>query len=189
MLNVKELTPVKEDAEVLRIKTDALLRETSTNFIRQIGDADRKARIMLVVNTIFLTIGITVLTKSIVEIHYAWVSAVVLVLSNVVSLFFSIQSVKPEFKKFTNKMSEDNIIHYKKCHELSLEEYTLQLKDTMLDDHKKMEAVIKDMYHYGNMLSIKYKMLGIAFRFFSWGMSLAVLSYLFIVLMASRSLL
>jgi hypothetical protein len=48
MLNVEERTPVKEDAEVLRIKTDALLRETSTNFIRQIGDAYLKHSISIV---------------------------------------------------------------------------------------------------------------------------------------------
>jgi hypothetical protein len=180
MLKTAENVP-KEEVEKLRIKTDALLRETSTNYIRQIGDADRKARVILIVNSVFLTIGITLLTKSIQDIPYAWISTVILVVSNVLSLFFSIQSVKPEFKRYTNKESEDNIIHYKKCDELPLNEYSAQLRSIMMDNEKKMDAVIKDMYHYGNLLTTKYKMLGMAFRFFSWGIILAVISYLFIL--------
>ncbi len=186
MLKLMEQIPAKGKKEKVRIRTDALLRETSTNYIRLIGDADRKARIMLIVNSIFLTIGVTLLTTSIHEIHYVWISAVLLMLSNVLSLFFSIQSVKPEFRKYTNKDCENNIIHYKKCNQLSLEEYTAQLRDSMLDNDKKMDAVIKDMYHYGNLLTTKYRMLSIAYRFFSWGISLAVISYLFILLIINR---
>lgn len=75
----------KKDKE--RIRTDALLRETSTNYIRLIGDADRKARIMLVVNSVFLTIGITLLTKSMDDMPFVWISATILMLSNVLTLF------------------------------------------------------------------------------------------------------
>ena len=90
MLNksVKESKKGKRDHE--RIRTDALLRETFTNYIRLIGDADRKARIMLIVNTIFLTISVTLLTKAIHDIPYVWISAAILLLSNMLTLFFSI---------------------------------------------------------------------------------------------------
>ncbi len=49
------------------IRTDSLLRETSSHYIRQIGDADRKARILLIVTSITITIGVTVLTKNVEE--------------------------------------------------------------------------------------------------------------------------
>lgn len=179
-ISVKESKKGKRDNE--RIRTDALLRETFTNYIRLIGDADRKARIMLIVNTIFLTISVTLLTKAIHDIPYVWISAVILMLSNMLTLFFSIQSVRPEFKKFLDKDVENNIMHYKSCHQLSLEEYSAQLKDTLLNNDKKMEAVIKDLYHYGNLLAIKYRLLNVAYHLFSWGILLAVLSYLFIIL-------
>lgn len=179
-ISVKESKKGKRDNE--RIRTDALLRETFTNYIRLIGDADRKARIMLIVNTIFLTISVTLLTKAIHDIPYVWISAVILMLSNMLTLFFSIQSVRPEFKKFLDKDVENNIMHYKSCHQLSLEEYSAQLKDTLLNNDKKMEAVIKDLYHYGNLLATKYRLLNVAYHLFSWGILLAVLSYLFIIL-------
>jgi hypothetical protein len=99
MLNIPVQSSKRGKKDKERIRTDALLRETSTNYIRLIGDADRKARIMLVVNSVFLTIGITLLTKSMDDMPFVWISATILMLSNVLTLFFSIQSVKPEIKK------------------------------------------------------------------------------------------
>lgn len=163
-----------------RIRTDALLRETSTNFIRLIGDADRKARIMLVVNSVFLTISVTFFTKSVKDIPYVWISAAILMLTNVVALFFSIRSVKPEFKKYE---TVDTILHYKKCHQLPFTTYMQEIKDTMENDDKKMEAIIKEMYHYGNLLTIKYHLLHLAYRIFSVGILLSVVTYLIFMLL------
>jgi len=186
MINISGKELKKEKKSIERIRTDAILRETSTNYIRLIGDADRKARIMLVVNSIFLTISVTFLAKTIHEIPNVWISASVLVISNVITLFFSIQSVKPEIRNSLNDQSENNIIHYKKCKELSLEEYSSELRDTMKDNTKKMDAIIKDLYHYGNLLALKYKLLKIAYTLFSWGILLSVISYLFIILFINK---
>ena len=186
MLNMPVQEPKRGKKEKERIRTDALLRDTSTNYIRLIGDADRKARIMLVVNSVFLTISITLLTKSMDDIPFVWISATILMLSNVLTLFFSIQSVKPEFKKDHHKDCDNNILHYKKSSRIPLEEYAAQLKDTMLDNDKKMDAIIKDLYHYGNLLTTKYKLLNIAYHLFSWGILLSVVSYLFIILIVNQ---
>ena len=186
MLNMPAQEPKRGKKEKERIRTDALLRDTSTNYIRLIGDADRKARIMLVVNSVFLTISITLLTRSMDDIPFVWISATILMLSNVLTLFFSIQSVKPEFKKDHHKDCDNNILHYKKSSRIPLEEYAAQLKDTMLDNDKKMDAIIKDLYHYGNLLTTKYKLLNIAYQLFSWGILLSVVSYLFIILIVNQ---
>lgn len=176
----------KEKSSDKKIRTDALLRETSTNYIRLIGDADRKARIMLLVNSVFLTISVTVLAKSIHDIPYVWISATLLMISNVVTLLFSIQSVKPEFRHYPGKESENNIFHYKKCRELSLEKYGEELRDIMNDNTKKLDAIIKEIYHYGNLLTLKYKLLKTAYRVFSWGIVLSVFSYLIIILFINK---
>src|SRR5436190_11739577 len=96
------------------IKTDSLLRETSTHYIRLIGDADRKARIMIVVNSILLTIGVTIFTKTIHQEPPVWISAIMLVIANLFALFFTIGSVRPELHVSVGKETENNILHYKK---------------------------------------------------------------------------
>jgi hypothetical protein len=54
-----------------KIKTDVILKETSGNYVRLIGDADRKARIMLVVNSLFLTLSVTLISKIIGDVQHS----------------------------------------------------------------------------------------------------------------------
>lgn len=166
------------------IKTDALLRETSSHYIRLIGDADRKARIMIVVNSILLTISITLITKTLHQGPPAWISLVILIISNLAALFYTILSVRPEIHVSVGKDTEDNILHYKKSSEYSLREYRAHMLHTMEDNDKKIEAVIKELHYFGNLLTLKYKLLKIAYRCFYWGILLSVASYLIMLLFA-----
>jgi len=169
-----------------KIKTDVILKETSGNYVRLIGDADRKARIMLVVNSLFLTLSVTLVSKIIGDVPHSWLFASILMLSNVISLFFSIRSIKPEFTHAENEEIENNILHYKKTNELTLDEYRSQIQSTLTDDTQKMDAFIKELYFYGRLLNMKYKLLKMAYRFFLWGIVLAVLTYIFILVMFNR---
>jgi heme exporter protein D len=182
MLQLPENIRYEGESIKERVKTDTLLRETATNYIRLIGDADRKARIILVVNTIFLTISISLLNRQALLDSYVWISVLILLLSNLVTLFYSIKSVKPEFREQKTEQCRENILHYCKCRELTLEEYDTAIRDTMKDKEKKMDSLIRDLYFYGNLLHIKYRLLGIAYRLFSWGIFLTVFSYLLILL-------
>ena len=141
---------------------------------------------MPIVHSIFITISGTLLTKSILDTLYLWISATLLMLSNVLTLFFSIQSVKPAFKKKGEKEMENYIIHYKKCHQLTQQECSAEIRETMHDQDRKMEAILNDLYHYGNLLNMKYKFLHFAYRLFSRGVLVAVLSYFVIVLLINR---
>ena len=175
-----------KDEKKKKIKTDLILKETSANYIRLIGDADRKARIMLVVNSIFLTLSVTLITKVIGDVKYGWLFASILMLSNVISLFFSVQSIKPEFAQVNNEEAENNILHYKKSSELTLDEYRSQINLTLTDDAQKMDAFIRELYFYGKLLTIKYRLLKKAYLFFSWGILLAIVSYVFIIIMVRQ---
>lgn len=181
MIEELELEKKKKKKSNKVIRTDAILRETSSNYIRLIGDADRKARIMIVVNSILLTISVTLLTKALNDKPDVWISATLLMAANLVTLFFSIISVKPELHSSIGKETENNILHYKKCMEYSLMDYSTQILDTMADGDKKMEAVIKNLYFFGNLLCMKYKLLKIAYRMFFWGILLSVISYFIII--------
>ena len=169
-----------------KIKTDVILKGTSSNYVRLIGDADRKARIMLVVNSVFLTLSVSLMTKLIGTIQHGWIFASILMASNVVSLFFSVQSVKPEFNQAKDEHAEDNILHYKKCGELTLDEYRAQINSTIIDDTQKMESFIKELYFYGRLLNTKYRLLKMAYYFFSLGILLAVLTYIILLIVVNR---
>ena len=182
-MNDNSLKGLKKDKKANEgIKTDSLLRETSSHYLRLIGDADRKARIMIVVNSIMLTGGVTFLTKTINNPSFVWISALLLIIGNLITLFFSVVSVQPELHSSIDKEVENHMLHYKKCQEFPLSQYTTLMMNTMQDNDKKMEAVIKDLYYFGNLLNRKYKLLKTAYRFFYGGILAAVFSYLVILL-------
>ena len=164
------------------ISTANMLRDTSGHYIRLIGDADRKARIMIVVNSILLTITATVLTGSLRHEAPIWISALILMLANLVTLFFSIISVKPEIQNHLGRETENNMLHYKKCSEFSLSDYKYELLQSLETNSQKLDALVKYMYFFGNLLNKKYKLLKIAYRAFYWGLTIAVISYVIIAI-------
>ena len=171
------------------IRTESLLRETSNHYIRLIGDADRKARIMIVVNSILLTVGVTTITNVIHHNPLAWISLTLLIAANLVTLFFTIVSVKPELhNKKIGKETEDNMLHYKKCSEYGLEDYRTALLNTLHDNDKKIDAIIKELHYFGNLLAVKYRLMKIAFKFFLWGIIISVCSYLVILWITKSSM-
>ena len=178
-----KLTAMKKEKIPNEIKTDSLLRGTSSNYIRLISDADRKARIMIVVNSILLTISATVLTKTIHHGPPTWISLILLAISNLLSLFFTFVSIKPEIHASIGKDLEDNILHYKKCSEYSFSEYMTHMMSTLDNNDKKLEAVIKELHYFGNQLTRQYRLLKIANSCFYWGIALSVVSYLLILLL------
>ncbi len=54
--------------------------------------------------------------------------------------------------------------------------------DVMQDKDKKMEVVIRDLYFFGNLLTMKYEVIKMSYRFFYWGLLLSVTSYFIIYL-------
>jgi hypothetical protein len=164
------------------IKGESLLRDTFSHYIRLIGDADRKARIMIVVNSILLTICITMITKSILFGPPVWISITLLIVSNLFALFFTILSVKPDIHTTKAKDTENNMLHYSRPSELTLPEYTERIMATMQDNDLKTDATIKELYYFGNLLSKKYKLINVALRCFFWGLVAAFISYMIIIL-------
>ena len=122
-----KLTKMKKVKIPNEIKTDSLLRGTTSNYIRLISDADRKARIMIVVNSILLTISATLLTKTVHQGPPTWISLILLIVSNLLSLFFTFISIKPEIHVRIKKDTEDNILHYEKCSEYSVRDYMVHM--------------------------------------------------------------
>jgi hypothetical protein len=175
---------MKKERIANEIKTDSLLRATSGHYIRLIGNADRKARIMIVVNSILLTIAVTIFTKTIHQEPSLWISATILILANLLALFFTIGSVRPELQVSKQKDTVKNILHFKKCSEYSLDDYKTHMMMTMNDNDKKLDAMIKELHYFGNLVTRKYQLLKSAYRCFYWGIVVAVVSYLIILLVS-----
>ena len=177
---------VNEWAKEEHINSDNLLRQVYSQNIKLIIDVDRKARVIIVVNSILLTLGLTIITKLMDHIHYAWISAVIMIITNLVSLFFCLLSIRPEIKIFLGKEVKDNILHYSKASQYKFKEYSDKVHELLHHNEEKVESLIKDLYFFGNLLTMKYRLMKISFRVFYWGLSVAVISYIIFVLIRSQ---
>lgn len=164
------------------VNSDDLLRQAHGQNIKLISDVDRKARVIIVVNSILLTLGITIITKLMDHVHYAWISAVILIFSSLFSLFFSLLSIRPEINSHLGKEVNDNILHYSKASEFKFRDYSEKVHELLHNNEEKINALIKDLYFFGNLLTMKYRLMKIAFRIFYSGLATAVVSYIIFVL-------
>ena len=164
------------------VDSDDLLRHAHGQNIKLISDVDRKARVIIVVNSILLTLGITIITKLMDHVHYAWISAVILIFSSLLSLLFSLLSIRPEINSHLGKEVNDNILHYSKASEYKFTEYSEKVHELMHNNEEKVNALIKDLYFFGNLLSMKYRLMKISFRIFYTGLATAVVTYIFFLL-------
>jgi hypothetical protein len=170
------------------IRAETLLRDASNHYIRLIGDSDRKARIMILVNSLMLTGGLTIITKVIHNQPLVWISATILICTNLMALFFTIMSVKPDLQSHISKETEFNMLHYHRCRDFSLTEYSRNMLTMLHDNGKMLDAKIKEIYFFGNLLEAKYKLMQVAYRFFIWGVLISITSYLVILFITQSSL-
>jgi hypothetical protein len=73
------------------------------------------------------------------------------------------------------------MLHYKKCVEYSLQDYTAMMINTMEDNVKKRDAIIKELYYYGNLLNMKYTYIKASYKSFLWGSIVSITTYLLIL--------
>ena len=168
-----------------QMSSDALLRQAYGHNLKMISDADRKARIIMVVNSILLTLGVTIITKLMDHVHYAWISGVILIFTNLLSLFFCLLSIRPEIKSHLGKEVNDNILHYSKASEYSFKVYSERVHELLHNNEEKIDSLIKDLYFFGNLLTMKYRLMKVSFRVFYWGLAVSILSYIVFVLLRS----
>ena len=173
----------KEWSKEERVDSDDLLRQAHGHNLKLISDVDRKARVIIVVNSILLTLGITIITKLMDHVHYAWISAVILIVTNLLSLFFCLLSVRPEIKSHLGKEVNDNILHYSKASEYKFKDYSEKVHELLHNNEEKVNSLIKDIYFFGNLLTMKYRLMKVSFRIFYSGLAVSVLSYIFFLLM------
>ena len=175
----------KEWSKEEHVDSDSLLRQAYGHNIKLIGDLDRKARVIIVVNSVLLTLGISIITKLMDHVHYAWISAVVLIVSNLLSLFFCLLSIRPEIKSHLGKEVNDNILHYSKASEYKFKDYSEKMHELLHNNEEKVNTLIKDLYFFGNLLTMKYRLMKIPFRFFYSGLAIGVTSYIVFLLIRS----
>lgn len=162
---------------------ETMFRLTSKNHLDLSSMADNKANIMISVNSIILSIVLTVLFRKLDEYPHFLIPTVILTVVCLATIVFSILATLPNVSK--GKFTRDNIINketnllfFGNFHGMKLPDYEWGMKQMMKDGDYLYTSLIRDIYFLGVVLGKKYKMLRTSYTIFMFGFVLAVLSFI-----------
>ncbi|SHM21487.1 Predicted metal-dependent phosphohydrolase, HD superfamily [Chitinophaga jiangningensis] len=162
---------------------ETMFRITSTNHIRLSSMADSKAHIMISVNSIILSIMLTLLIRRLEDYPNFIIPSLLFVITSVTTVIFAVLATRPNvtsgtFTRDDISRKDANLLFFGNFHKMTLEEYEWGMKQMMNDADFLYGSMTKDVYHLGVVLGHKYRLLRISYNVFMFGLILSVLAFL-----------
>lgn len=169
---------------------ETMFRTTSGNHIMLSQMADNKANILITINSIILSVVVSVLVRKLEDDPRLIVPTILLVSVCLATIVFAILATRPNVSagRFTRddiKNKKTNLLFFGNFHGMNVEDYEWSMKQMMKDADYLYGSLIKDIYYLGKVLGKKYKFLRIAYNIFMFGFVISILSFV-IVMMAPR---
>jgi hypothetical protein len=166
---------------------ETMFRTTSSNHLMLSQMADNKANILITINSIILSVVVSVLVRKLEEDPRLIGPTILLIVVCLTTTVFAILATRPNLStgRFTRddiKNKKTNLLFFGNFHAMNVEDYEWSMKQMMKDADYLYGSLIKDIYYLGKVLGRKYKFLRIAYNIFMFGFVLAILSF-FVVFM------
>jgi predicted metal-dependent HD superfamily phosphohydrolase len=175
--------PAKEDKDALPSKgVETMFRITSANNQRLSDMADNKAQLLITVNSIILSLIVSLLLRRLEDNTYLIIPTFILLLVSLSCIIFSILATRPSIPKgvFTKEDVDKkrvNLVFFGNFYKMPLDEYHNSMEKVMADRDFLYGTLIKDVYSQGVVLGRKYKLIRIAYNIFMFGLTTSVLAY------------
>jgi predicted metal-dependent HD superfamily phosphohydrolase len=144
--------------------------------------ADSKANIMISVNSIILSVVISVLIRHLDENRNLIIPTISLVLVCVAAIVFAVRATRPNisegtFTKEDIQNKKTNLLFFGNFHSMTLSDYDWAMKELLTSRDYLYESMVKDIYFLGVVLAKKYRMLHISYNIFMYGLIISMLLY------------
>lgn len=161
---------------------ETMFRTTSSNHIRLSSMADSKANIMISVNSIIISIILSVLLRKLEDNPNLVIPAIIFLCTSVTTIIFAVLATRPNVTngRFTQddiREKRTNLLFFGNFHEMHLKDYDWGMKEMMQDANYLYGSMIQDIYHLGVVLGRKYRLLRIAYNVFMFGLVISVLAF------------
>lgn len=171
---------------------ETMFRNIMRTHVEFSGMADNKANIMITVNTLLLTIIVTVMLRKLdTNPHLIFPSALI-TLTSLVTLIYAILVTRPKvttgmFTKEDILSKRANLMFFGNFYNMDLKEFSWGMKSMMEDKDYLYDTMIKDFYYLGQVLGEKYKQLRRCYTIFMYGMILSILAYALAFILSPES--
>ena len=161
---------------------ETLFRVASNNHMRLSGMADNKAHILLSINSIIISVILSVLAKKLTEATFLVLPTALLLCVCLATIVFAVLTTRPKVSKkgitpdqVNNR--EVNLLFFGNFHQLEPEIYESGMSEMMRDKDYLYKTLTKDVYYLGKVLAVKYRYLNIGYTIFMCGLVVSVLAY------------
>jgi hypothetical protein len=163
---------------------DTLFKMTSGNHMRLSGMADNKAHILLSINSIIISIVLTLLIKNLHGKTFLIAPTALLLAVCLVTIVFAVLATKPKvsagvFTAEQVRKHEVNLLFFGNFHNMAWETYEWGIREMMNDKQYLYKSMYKDIYILGKVLAAKYRFLNIGYRVFMFGLIASVFTFAF----------
>lgn len=161
---------------------ETFFKTTSRNHMQLSSMADSKAHILLSINSIIISIVISVLMRRLEQSTYLIFPTALLLCVCLTTLVFAVLTTQPKISKgiFTREQvakREANLMFFGNFHKMDLKTYAWGVKEIMSDNHYLYSSLTRDVYYLGKVLAIKYRYLNIGYKVFMFGLIASVLAF------------
>lgn len=159
-----------------------MFRLTSANHLRLSSMSDNKSHIMISVNSIIISIILSVLFGRLATNREYIIPAFILLTVCLGSMTFAILATRPSVSggRFTEediRNKKTNLLFFGNFYRMQAEDYQRAMNQMMKDGEYLYNSIIKDIYFLGTVLAKKYKYLRISYTIFMWGLIIAVIAF------------
>lgn len=156
----------------LRSSIQTYFRANYANHIRLSAIADNKAHIMISVNSILLSVAISMLTyQTATSRNPLFILPIIIFLvTGLTSLIFAVLSSRPRVTSFVHLPDQRvNPVFFGNFVHLSLEEYEAAVDAMLRDGSLLFGNMTRDLYYLGQVLDKKYRLLTFSYTVFMMG--------------------
>ncbi|NMM48233.1 Pycsar system effector family protein [Marinigracilibium pacificum] len=161
---------------------ETMFRITARNHIELSAIADNKANIMISVNSIIVSILVTVLFRKLEEFPSLVIPSIMLLSTCLVTMVFAILATRPNvtsgvFTEEDIRMKRSNLLFFGNFYKMNLEDYEKGLNELMKDRDFLYGSLTRDIFFLGKVLGRKYKLLRYAYTVFMFGFIFSAIAF------------
>ena len=161
---------------------ETMFRNTVRTHVDFSSMADTKANIMISVNTLVLTIIVSIMVRKLDTNPHLIIPTAMLTVTSLITLVYAILVTRPKVTRgvFTEediKEKKVNLLFFGNFHKMTLNDFKWGMKEMMKDKEFLYDNMIMDFYYLGQVLGQKYQKLRICYTFFMYGLIISVLAF------------
>jgi HD superfamily phosphodiesterase len=161
---------------------ETMFRTASHNHLELSAIADNKANIMITINSINISLIISLLLRRLEEFPNPVIPTAILTLVSLLSIVFAVLATRPiitsgMFSREDILGKRTNLLFFGNFHQMPLEEYQWGMKNLMHSSDMLYSNLIHDIHSIGKVLGSKYHLLRICYSVFMYGIILSILAY------------